>query len=281
MTHVPEQPPAPQRSAAARPILIATAIIGGFALLVTGTSAAIAAVGAQSGSSPGSIAAATSLDATGVTGVDVDASAADFTIVFGDVSQASLDVTGPRSDQWKLRRDGNELVVDSPRGIFGFCFGWCPPAEQTVVLTLPHALEGDKLDLDVHLGAGALNAEGDFGDLGLELSAGRMTVFGSARSIDLEMSAGNFTGELRDVVEASFSISAGSAETELTGTAPRATDLEVSAGSLDLTLPDETYRVTTDVSAGNVDNQLRTDPNAENRIEAEISAGKIALRPGR
>lgn len=280
MTNAPQQPVAPQRSAAARPILIATAIIGGFALLVTGTSAAVAAIGAQAGSS-GSVASATSLEATGITRVDVDASAADFTIEFGDVSEAKLAATGPRSDQWNLRRDGGDLVVDRPRGVFGFCFGWCPPAEQTVVLTLPQTLKGDRLGLDVHLGAGALSAEGDFGDVNLELSAGRMTVSGSARTMDLEMSAGNFTGDLRDVTEASFSVSAGSAEAELTGTAPRATDLEVSAGSLDLTLPDETYRVSTEVSAGNIDNQLRTDPNAENRIEAEISAGKIALRPGR
>lgn len=279
MTNVPEQPDTPQRSAAARPILITTAIIGGLALLVTGTSAAVAAFGAQAGSS-GSVASAMSLDTNGITGVEVHASAADFSIAYGDVSEARLDATGPRSDQWSLRRDGRDLVVDSPRGIFGFCFGWCPPAEQTVVLTLPHALESERIDLDVSLGAGALTAEGAFGELGLELSAGRMMVSGSARAVNLEMSAGNFTGELRDVSEASFSISAGSAEAELTGTAPWATDLEVSAGSLELTLPDEAYRVNTDISAGNLDNQLRTDPNASHLIEAEISAGRITLRPG-
>ena len=280
MTNAPEQPDTPTRSAAARPILITTAIIGGLALLATGTSAAVAAIGAQAGSS-GSVAAETSLDTTGITGVEVDASAGDFTIEFGDVSEALLDVTGPRSDQWKLRRDGDDLVVDSPRGIFGICFGWCPPAEQTIVLTLPHTLESEKIDLDVDLGAGALSAEGAFGDLTLDLSAGRMTVSGSARTVALDMSAGNFTGALRDVTEASFSISAGSAEAELSGTAPRATDLEVSAGSLDLTLPDEAYRVSTDISAGNLDNQLRTDPNSAHGIEAEISAGRIVLRPGR
>lgn len=280
MTHTPEQPPTTHRSAAAKPILLTTAIVGGFALLVTGTSAAIAAVGAQTSSS-GTVSAGTTLDTAGITGIEVDASAADFSIEFGDVSAATLEATGTRSDQWTLRRDGDELVVESPRGIFGSCFGWCPPSEQTVVLTLPSSLEDRTLDADVQLGAGALRVEGDFRDLDLELSAGRMTVTGSARSVDLEMGAGNFTGDLRDVNEANFNVSAGAADVRLTGTAPRESDLEVSAGSMDLTLPDVPYRVNSDVSAGNLDNQLRTDPSANNLIEAEVSAGKIVLRPGR
>lgn len=280
MTNTPDQPAAPERSAAARPILITTAIIGGCALLATGTSAAVAAVGAQASSS-GSVAAATSLDTTGITGVEVDASTADFSVAFGDVSEATLEVSGPRSDQWTLRRDDTDLVVEAPRGIFGFCFGWCPPSEQVVVLTLPLSLEDRPVDLEARLGAGALRADGAFGDLDLELSAGRMTVEGSARSLDLEMSAGNFTGDLSDVTEASITVSAGSADTRLTGSAPREVDLEVSAGSLDLTLPDEPYQVRTEVSAGNVDNQLRTDSGARSVIEAEVSAGKIVLRPGR
>ena len=279
MTPTPQQPTPPARSAAATPIMITTAIIGGFALLVTGTSAAVAAVGAQS--APGSVASGTALDTTGITGVEVDASAADLSIEFGDVSEATLEVTGPRADQWSLRRDQNELVVESPRGIFGFCFGWCPPDEQIVVLTLPTALSNGTVDLDATLGAGALRADGAFRDVDLELSAGRMNVAGSARSVDLEMGAGNFSADLSDVVEASLTVSAGSADVRLTGQAPRETDLEVSAGSLDLTLPDVPYQVHSEVSAGNLDNQLRTGSSARNLIEAEVSAGKIVLRPGR
>lgn len=280
MTNTSEQPTRTARSGAAGTIMVTTAILGGCALLATGTSAAVAAAGAQTSSS-GAIAAATSLDAAGVTGVSIDASAADFSLQFGDVPEATLEVSGPRSDQWSLRRDNEDLVVDAPRGIFNFCFGFCVPDKQTVVLTLPLTLAESSIDVDAALGAGALRADGDFGDLNLELSAGRMTVAGSARSIDLEMSAGNFTGELDDVSEANFTVSAGSADVRLAGTTPGDVTLEVSAGSLDLTLPDEAYRVNTEVSAGSIDNQLRTDPSASNVIDAEISAGKIVLRPAR
>lgn len=270
-------------SRAARPIMITTAVIGGLALFSVGSSAALAAVvSGVNANSQGISNTAVAVD--GITGLDIDSSAAKFNLAYGEVQEATLDVTGPRSSEWSLTRDGDELKVRSPRGIFGgigFCFMGCSPDLQTVTLTLPRELEDRALDVDASLGAGELVADGKFRDFDLDMSAGRTTLAGSARSLDVDMSAGSFDGELSGVQEASFNISAGSAKAELTGVTPREIDIEVSAGSVELRLPDDSYRVDTDVSAGSVDNKLSTDPTSRNLITADVSAGKVTLRPGK
>jgi len=95
-------PPAPEemsqpaasgtsRTAAVTAITVVTAVIGGAALLGAG---ATAAWGASTQLVSRSVGQATSLDATGVTELDIEAGAADFILKFGDVAQAQLEITG-------------------------------------------------------------------------------------------------------------------------------------------------------------------------------------------
>jgi hypothetical protein len=54
--------------------------------------------------------------------------------------------------------------------------------------------------------------------------------------------------------------------------------VDVSAGSFDLALPDGDYDVTSDVSAGRLDNRLSTSASASNRVAVQLSAGAVTLR---
>lgn len=294
--------PAPRtshRSPAARPVMIGTAIAGGTALAAACGSAAYAT--ASTVASPGAETGYRTADAAGATALIVDVNAADVEVRFADVDEALLDLTGPRSDRWTLDRTGDALVVDSHERFWDFCFGWCRVGEQRVVLTLPVELEaasgtaaGDApadggsgsaparagLDASFSVAAGSLTATGGFGAVQVEMGAGRAVVEGSATAFDLEMGAGSSAVDLAGVTEASFEVAAGTSEARLTGEAPRAVDIEVSAGSLALELPDEEYRVSTETSAGSLDNGLRTSPASPRAVDVELSAGSVRLTPG-
>lgn len=272
--------PAPQpgssRGSGARAGAIAIAAFGGVALLATGGSAAVAAVNDVSSS----FTSEQQIDASGVTGIDLELGGVDMRVEFGDVEEAELEVTGSGSERWKLTRDGDELVVSSPDANFGWWFGDWFEDEGSVLLTLPDELSDAALDAEISLGAGSLDVQGDFGGVNVEMGAGALFITGSAETIDLDLGAGRAELELADVSEADFSISAGRIEAELTGTAPNEVQFDVSAGSLKLTVPDEEYDVRQEVSAGSLDNGLQTSSTARNSIVASVSAGSAILRPG-
>ena len=53
--------------------------------------------------------------------------------------------------------------------------------------------------------------------------------------------------------------------------------IDVSAGRLDLTLPDVSYAVGSDVSAGELRNDLDVDARSDRRVSVSVSAGFVAL----
>lgn len=212
-------------------------------------------------------------DARGIRSLDVDVAAADLEIVYGG-EEATLTVTGNVAD-WRLVRDGDGLAVTTQRGWWG---SWRPFGDSDrAVLTLPQSLERAGLDADLSLAAGSLRATGAFGDLDLDLSAGAMDVSGSARALETDVSAGRLVFDLADVRDADLQLSAGAANGTLTGSAPQTVTIDVSAGRLDLTLPDVSYAVGSDVSAGELRNDLDIDARSDRRVSVSVSAGFVAL----
>lgn len=261
-------------------ITVVTAIVGGIALLGAGGTAAIAAVNDATVHSD-----TQSVSVDGVEELDLEVSASDVTVQFAAVDEAQLQVEGNRSGDWTLRRDGSAVIVRGPEGLFGDWFGgglfgnWASDDEK-VVLTLPEELQDAKIDADLSLSAGSLDVDGAFGDVDVEVGAGRLFVNGSANSVDVDMSAGRADIDVDGVQEADFSVSAGHVAAELTGTAPEEVSINVSAGSLDLTLPDVSYAVQQEVSAGSFDNRLQSGSSERNSIVVSLSAGTVVLRPG-
>ena len=112
-----------------------------------------------------------------------------------------------------------------------------------MTLVLPEELNDGSLNADLELSAGRLVADGDFNRPDVELGAGEANVNGSARELDAQLSAGSANLNLANVQTAELGVSAGRLITELTGSAPENVNAEVTAGRLEVTLPDTEYAV--------------------------------------
>ncbi|MDX2376453.1 hypothetical protein M4I32_06530 [Microbacterium sp. LRZ72] len=273
----PAEPPAgPPRKPrpASRVIAILMIALGAVVVLGAIASAAFTAIAAASVRTD-----TRTVDAAGLDALDVNISGGSLRIVYAQVDEAALDVTsGSGADRWRLDREGDTLVLESPNSLFG---GWWFGGNGRATLTLPAELERTELDATLALAAGDLEASGRFGQLAVEMGAGDLTVSGAARDVTADVSAGRAQLDLDGVSQAQIAVSAGQLMGRFTGSAPTDVGLTVSAGSLELALPDETYDVRADVSAGDLDNRLDTSNASPRVVEAEISAGQVILRSGR
>ncbi|MGN8027782.1 DUF4097 family beta strand repeat-containing protein [Microbacterium sp. 22242] len=271
-------PAAQPRKGAVTAITIAGIIVGVLALASVGGASAVAAT-AQAVDGSRADGSGISVDAEGVKTLSLDASAGTVTIRFADVAQATLQSAGRGSGDWKMRRQGDELIVDNPRSGFGWWIGsWFQDGPE-MQLTLPQDLEGT-LDADLRLDAGSLDAQGRFDTLATKVSAGRLTVSGSASSVSARVDAGAADLRLSDVTTADLTMSAGQLDATISGSRPDLVKLDVSAGSMDVTVPSGSYSLTKDVSAGTLDARIPTDPSADHRIQVNLSAGGVTLRSG-
>jgi len=272
-------PPATGRSAGSKAVMIVTAVVGGIAILGSGGAAAAAAAGSiMSSSAPDSV---QTVQTDGITGIDVNADASSMRVEYGKVDEARLEITNGRGSAWTFERDDDELVVRSPQGVWGWWFGSWFGDEEVAVLTLPERLEGSGLAADITLNAGSLDVIGEFGALDIDVNAGALDVQGAATGFEVHMSAGRADVLLDGVKETDLGVSAGDLTVELTGTAPSRTSVDVSAGSLDLTVPDVEYDITKDVSAGSLDAQVQQSSDARRAIDVTLEAGRVTIRPGR
>lgn len=270
------QPPASGRGSGARAITIVAIVLGSLVLLSTLTSAVFSTIASATERTT-----VRSIATTGVDSLDVRVGGGSLRVEFSDVREAELEVTGAwGADRWTLERRDDRLVVTTPNR-FGTWIGdwltWGDDRDRSSgVLRLPASLAG--ADAELELSAGELIVAGDFDDLDLEVSAGRLEASGSATELSARVSAGRGDLDLSGVEEATFSVSAGTIESRLSGAQPESVEATVSAGSLHLWVPEGDYAVTSDVSAGGFDNRIGSDPRATSRINVDVSAGQVVLR---
>ncbi|WP_313810712.1 DUF4097 family beta strand repeat-containing protein [Glutamicibacter sp.] len=273
MNPLPPTPPAPRGSA--KPLNIILAVLGILALmtmLISTTREAIATLNTSH--------VVQSVDAKGVTALDIRASTGSFNLEFAPTDQAVLDVRSSSGDEWTLERSGQTLEVRPPAGWMSFCFFGCAKDDNEITLTLPQELNDGSLDADFALGAGEFNVYGNFDDLKLNVSAGLLLMNGAARNVDATLGAGRADLTLKDVQQADLDVSAGRLDGKFSGTAPQQVDGKVSAGTLQLTVPDTVYKVTSSSSAGSVENGLQTSTSSPRTINVTTSAGSAVLIPG-
>lgn len=200
-----------------------------------------------------------SMAVDGVTSLSVDVSAGSLTVEFGDVERADLAVTGAGGiDAWRFERSGNTLdLASQSRSFVGVSiFNFTP---ERAVLTLPRSLEDTGLAATMSLEAGSLNVSGAY------------------NSLALSVSAGNANLNLNNVHTAKYQLSAGAINSRMTGAAPDAVSIDVSAGDLRLRLPDAAYDLSREVDAGSLNSSLREDSSSGHRIDAQVSAGSVKL----
>ena len=73
-------------------------------------------------------------------------------------------------------------------------------------------------------------------------------------------------------------MSAGALQAQMSGQQPRTLELDVSAGTLEVTVPEGDYDVVSDVTAGDFDNRVGSTPDADSTVSVQVSAGKAVLR---
>ncbi|UOQ57048.1 hypothetical protein MUN78_15515 [Leucobacter allii] len=290
-------PGAAAPSTAARATLIATAVVGGVALLTIGAQTAAGAFAPGPGVvleeftdgatvSSGGAADGTEqhefLDASDVAELELDISAAEFTIAFAETDEAELRVAGPRAGSWNWETEEGTLSVEAPdTGFAAACLIDCASNDHLdrVTLTLPQRLaESGKLSVEADVAAGTLRGAGDFDRLGLEITGGEVEMSGSARALELDVQAGESRLELADVATAEIDLSAGEARTRLTGTAPDAVRLDASMGSAELQLPEAEYRVDVRGELGEVDNRLASADDSAHEVVVRARAAEVLLR---
>jgi hypothetical protein len=277
-TTAPPVGPAPQPSpgSASRVVAILAIVLGSVLVIGAVTSAVVGTIAAASVHS-----STRTLAVDGVDEVTVDAAAGTLRVEFADVDEAQLEVTGVfGADRWRLDESDGSLTVASPDRFgpwfFGdWFFGDWSGRRTDAVLRLPASLQG--LDADITLAAGEFTMDGELGDLELELNAGRATVTGTAEEATVNVQAGRGSIELSGVSDAALSVSAGSLDAEFTGTQPDDVQVDVSAGSVNVTVPDGDYDVTSNVSAGGFDNRIGSSPGASSTIRVEVAAGQVIL----
>lgn len=266
-------PTSPQRSLARTMTIIgctvaSVAIIGGSILSAT---------------SSGKPSLHATADVAGISALALDAAAAQVDVRFSpEVTEAELDVT-PRGGRgvgdWELTNRNGTLRVDDSApwfrrlGLLTFDRG------DDVTLVLPQSLSG-KLDADIEVGAGEVTVRGDFADADFEVSAGRLSFTGAARELDATVSAGRAELQVSDVRTIDAEISAGALVLDVTGTTPRQTTIDVSAGSATVTLPEDVYAVSGGSSAGSRTIDIHQDPTSSNTVDVQVSAGSASVRQG-
>ena len=270
---LPPMPPTNRRKA--KPVNTILMILGALVvltLLITTARSAVASLNREQSTQ--------SLDTAGVTSLEISANSGSFELVYADATEATLEIDSANGSDWKLSRQGDKLVVDSPNSWGNWCFFGCGLYNNEATLILPKSLNDGRLDANFDLAAGDFTAVGAYKNLVAEVGAGELDLSGTAQSAEIHLGAGKAEVSLADVQHAVFDISAGHMAGNLTGTAPQSINAEVSAGSLDLELPDGSYDVRQTVDAGNLTNLLVTDPKSPHKISIELSAGNAKLSSG-
>lgn len=271
----PPLPPAPPTRPSARAVAIVAMSLGGALLLGTLVSGiGSIAYAAVSGREIGSRAA----DTTGVSSLSFDVAAGDVVVQYAAVDEAVLDVSGGDRG-WNLERRGDTLALSNDRPWWALRFD-LGGAESRATLTLPEAMADQKLDARFDVAAGSITAEGTYSTLDVEVGAGDADVSGTADALTIDVSAGRADVTVDGARTADLGIGAGEILATLTGDALDEVRIDVSAGSLVASLPDEEYEVASDVSAGSFDNLLQTSTSAARTVDVQVSAGSVTLRPG-
>lgn len=265
-------------------VAITVAVLGGTLLLGAMGTAAIAGIYAATRGEVGEAQFLTN-SADGVTDLSVDATAANFTITCdGSVDrQDTFEFSTDSGDrQWRMFERGGQLRIEPNEPWIGVSFGGGSQRIQDITLGLPaQACDGSALlNADVELGAGKLLMDGNYGEVEALVEAGDFDFRGDAAQFELELAAGSANFVANNVAEGSVTVSAGKVTGEFAGSAPTLLKTEVNAGRAVLTLPDESYSVRSDVSAGSFDNGLRTEQGAsEYVVKVDVSAGHLSIQP--
>lgn len=271
---VPASPEPPRRGAAFA-VSVITIVVGAAVAVGTLAGTGVSAVASMADWRGDTSSYDVTSDSSGLplTDLEIDLAGGELTVQYGDVDSAQLDADSRGRRGWTFEQDGDALRVASPSGSFVDA-----GRGSRATLTLPRDLDGSGITADIQVTGGALEMTGDFGDVTVEVAGGTATLDGAARDVDLRVSGGSAAASIADAETAAFEVTGGELTATLSGATPTRTDLEVTAGSADITLPDDEYDVRVDDGVGSVDNALRTSSSAAATVDVTATMGSVSLR---
>ncbi|WP_306232820.1 hypothetical protein [Agrococcus beijingensis] len=278
MTTINPTPSAPASTRPGRWISVLLIVLGSIGL-VFGVTGGVVRGFASHGATDQSWTA----DAEGVRELRIESSASRFELLFADVDEATLvaESDGGPVQRWNLERRGDTLVVGTDWRWDWVGFGRLFDdgiGDERATLTVPEELQAGGLDLDADISAGSFTADADLALARIDLSAGEFDLAGSAEQLELHVSAGDGRVEIDSASSVVLDVSAGRISGALTGKQPDSIVASVSAGDIDMMIPDGEYAVTEDASAGSSDVDVVSDSRAAATIDVDVSAGSVTLR---
>ncbi|WP_314454537.1 hypothetical protein [uncultured Microbacterium sp.] len=271
----PAAPEPPRRRGAAFAVSVVTIVVGAVVAVGTLAGTGVSAVAGMADwrGDTSSYDVSSDSSALALTDLQIDLAGGDLTVEYGDVESAQLDADSRGRQGWTFDQEGDSLRVASPSGSFVDA-----GRGARATLTLPWDLEGSGITADIRVTGGALELTGGFGDVTVEVAGGVATLDGAARDIGVTVTGGSATAALMDAEAAAFEVAGGELTATLSGLTPTSTDVEVTAGSADITLPDDEYDVRVDDGLGSVDNGLRTSSSASATVDVTATMGSVTLR---
>lgn len=282
---------------------VATAVVGGLALTFSLGSTALAFStktffnpgeaheSAQSGETSSAGEAASTgeaIDFSDISEIEVDAERpGTINVSFDDsIDQAHFTVRDRNGQDanhlWQVRTKDQTLRISSEGPQveswlnFNDLFG-DRSSEYTADLVLPGEYNDDTLKLDLSGSALLAQVDGNFKSVDSDIGAGKFIFNGHAEKFESEVGAGELKATLTDVKQLDVDVATGQATVELTGTTPDSVKVEVSVGAADITLPKDSYNVTSEASLGSVKNNLKSSASSPHTVNAEVATGQITL----
>lgn len=116
-------------------------------------------------------------------------------------------------------------------------------------------------------------------ELVVEAAAGSIEIVGAGAPVDARTTAGDVSLTRYEGTDASIETTAGNAT--FSGVeAPENLRVVTTAGSVGIEVPDDVYRIDTETTVGDVDIEVRQDPDSTRTIYAETTAGDITISIG-
>ena len=217
---------------------------------------------------------------TGFDTVSITAEVADVTLAFGDV-----DETVVAFEQHGANRDmsfeaestsGTLTVAVAEHGTVPWFFGDVSESPLLIV-TLPVALAGEGLTVELETDAGDVVLDGDFGEVDVVTTVGDLRIDGSAERLGVETTVGDVTiGAITVTGDASIATSAGEVDATLAAV-PSRLDIITNVGNVDLTLPAGEYRIDTSTNTGDVTIDAPNTPDSDTIVNVETTVGDITI----
>lgn len=232
-----------------------------------------------------------SIDLSNITDIDIDVDhPGEFNVLFdSSLDEAEFNVSDTKGSGknivWNVETENESLEITAKgsgnylgnrvRDLFD------PDSREfSANLVLPEKFNDGSLNLDISGSAMLSAVEGDYQSLDVNMGAGKLTFTGSAHTLTSEIGAGELIASVTDLDRLDIEVSTGHAQLNISGTTPSRVVLNVAAGAAEVTLPHDSYRVSTDLGLGEIENNLSSDTSSSHKVHAEVGVGRVSLNEG-